>query len=97
MRVPPSVEEDQMACVRPDHHAVPFHRIDARCRWIIPEDEFPARTGQMIGAEEKARQRIGVDVALEPHRVPPLNVQDDAVPVITSRHDAFHVEMAGEF
>jgi hypothetical protein len=28
----PSVEEDQVACVRPDNRAIPFHRIDIEGR-----------------------------------------------------------------
>jgi hypothetical protein len=58
MRVPPSIEEDQVACMRPDNRAVPFHGVNiGRCR-VVREDEFAARARWLIRTEEKASQWI---------------------------------------
>jgi len=43
----------------------------------------------MIGAEEKASQRIRVHVAFETHCGSLLHIQDHAVPVVASRRDTF--------
>ena len=96
MRVLPTVEEDQMAGVRPDHRAVPLHRIDVGGRRIVREDKLAACLGQVIGTEQQAGQRVGINVAFEPHLGSALNVEHDAVPVIASGHDMFGAGFLGE-
>jgi len=96
MRVLPAVEKDQMAGVRPDHRAVPLYRIDVGGRRIVREDNLAACPGQLIGTEQQAGQRIGIDVALEPHLGSALNVKHDAVPVIASGTDRFGAGFLGE-
>jgi hypothetical protein len=61
----------------------------------VPEDELTSAR-RMIGAEEKASQRIRIDVTFESHRIPVLNVQDDAVSIIEGRHDAFRAGFPGQ-
>src|SRR5580693_10812311 len=96
MRVLPAVEEDQMADVRPDYRAVPLYRIDVGGRSVVREDELAACPGQIIGTEQQACQRVGINVALEPHLGSALNVEHDAVPVIASSHDRFGAGVPGE-
>ena len=73
----------------PDHRAVPLYRIDVGGRLIVREDKLAACPGQVIGAEQQASQRVGINVALEPHLGSALNVEHDAVPVIASGPDRF--------
>jgi hypothetical protein len=96
MRVLPAVEEDQVAGVRPDHGAVPLYRIDVGGRRSVREDELAACPSQVIGTEQQAGQRVGINVALEPHLGSALNVEHDAVPVIASGHDRFSAGFLGE-
>jgi hypothetical protein len=96
MRVVPTVEEDQVAGVRPDHGAVALYRSDVGGRRIVPEDNLAARPGQVIGTEQQAGQRVGINVALEPHLGSALNVEHDAVPIIAGGHDWFGVGVLGQ-
>ena len=89
MRVLPAVEEDQMAGVRPDYRAVPLYRIDVSGTRIVREDELAAFPGQVIGTEQQACQRVGINVALEPHLGSALDVEHDAVAVVAGGHDGF--------
>jgi hypothetical protein len=91
MRVLPAVEEDQMAGVRPDYRAVPLYRIDVGGRSVVREDKLAACPGQVIGTEQQAGQRVGINVALEPHLGSALDVEHDAVSIIAGGHDAFGV------
>jgi hypothetical protein len=97
MRVLPAVEEDHVAGVRPDHGAVPLDRIDVRGRRIVREDKLAACPSQVIGTEQQACQRVGINVALKPHLGSALNVEHDAVPVIASGHDRLGAGFLGEF
>jgi hypothetical protein len=97
MRVPSSVKKNQVAGLRPDDRAVPFHRADVGRGWIVREDELAARTCRVIGAEEQPCQGVGVDVTLEPHRGPALDVQHDAIPVIERGHDGLSGCFPGQF
>ena len=45
------------------------------------------RPGRVIGAEQQPGQRVGIDMALEPHRGSALDVQHDAVPVVAGRRN----------
>jgi hypothetical protein len=96
MWVLPAVEEDQVAGGRPDHRAVPLCRIDVGGRRIVREDKLAACPRQVIGTEQQAGQRVGINVALEPHLGSALNVEHDAVPVIVSGHDRFGAGFLGE-
>jgi hypothetical protein len=89
MRVPSAVEQDQMARVRPDYRATPLDRIDVGGVRVVREDQLAARPGQVIGTEQQACQRIGINMALEPHVGSVLDVEHDAVPVIMCRHYRF--------
>jgi hypothetical protein len=96
MRVLSAAEEDQVASVRPDHGAVPIYRIDVGGRRVVREDKLAACPSQVIGTEQQAGQRVGINVALEPHPGSALNVEHDAVPVIASGHDRFGAGFLGE-
>ena len=96
MRVLPAVEEDQMAGVRPDHRGVSLYRIDVGGRRMVREDKLAARPGQVIGTEQQTGQRVGINVALEPHLGSALNVEHDAVSVIARGHDRFGAGFLGE-
>ena len=96
MRVLPAVEEDQMAGVRPDYRAVPLYRIDVGGRSVVRKDKLAACPGQVIGTEQQAGQRVGINVALEPHLGSALNVEHDAVPAIVRGHDRFGACFLGE-
>jgi len=58
VRILPAVKEDQPTGPRPDDRALPFHRVDVGRGQIMREDEFAAATRRVIGAEEKAGQRV---------------------------------------
>ena len=62
----------------------------------MPEDEFAARAGQVIGAEEQASQRVRVNVAFEAHPGSALYVQHEAISIIKGRHDAFRASFPGQ-
>ena len=96
MRVLPAVEEDQMPGVRTDHRAIPLYRIDVGGRRIVREDKLAACPGQVIGTEQQTGQRVGINMALEPHLGSALNVEHDAVPVIVSGYDRFGAGFLGE-
>jgi hypothetical protein len=96
MRVLPAVEEDQVAGLRPDHGAIPLYRVNVGGLRIVREDQLAARPGGVIGTEQQAGQRVGVNVALEPHLGSALNVEHDAVPVIAGCHDRFGAGVPGE-
>jgi hypothetical protein len=91
-----SVEEDQLARLRPYHRAVPIYRGYARGVYIVRDDEFTPGARRVVGAKEKAGQRIRVNVALESHRFTLLDIQDHTVPVIGSRQDAFRACFSGQ-
>ena len=78
-----------MAGVRPDHRTVSLDRLDVGRVRVVREDKLAACPGQVIGAEQQAGQRVGVDVALEPHLGPALDVEHDAVAVVAGGHDGF--------
>ena len=42
----------------------------------------------MIGAEEQASYRVRVDMSLKPHGSAPLDVEDDAIPIVIGWLDA---------
>jgi hypothetical protein len=50
----------------------------------------------VIGKEEKARYRIGVDMTFESHLVPALNVQDHAISIIEGWLDGFRAGLDGQ-
>ena len=87
MRVPPGVEEDQVPGMGADDRAVLLDRGDVRRVRVVRENELAA--AGVISAEENACQRVGVDVALEPHLGPALDVEHDAVAVVAGGHDGF--------
>jgi hypothetical protein len=97
MRVLPPVEEDQVAGMRPYNRTVPVYRVDVSRGWVVCENEFAAGARRVIGAKEKAGQRIRIDMALEPHRGSTLNVQDDAISIIASRQNRFSTYCPDEF
>jgi hypothetical protein len=73
MRVGLSVEDNQLTRMRPDGGAVPFYRLDADCRWVVPYREFtPARW--VICKEQQARYWIRIDMAFKSHHVTALHV-----------------------
>jgi hypothetical protein len=82
--------------VRPDGRAVPFDRADVRRGQVMREDQFAPGAGAVIGAEKQPGQRIGVDVAFEPHRRAALDIEDDAVPVVIGRHDGLGPYLLGQ-
>ena len=59
------------------------------------EDKLAA-TRRMVGAEEQASQRVGINVAFEPHSGSPLDVQHDAVAIVTGRPHAFRAGLLGQ-
>jgi hypothetical protein len=61
----------------------------------VCEDKFSAH--RVIGAEEQAGKRVGVDVTLEPHGWPALYVEYDTIAVVVSRHHALRASLAREF
>lgn len=93
MRVPPGVEEDQVPGMRADDRAVLLDRGDVRRVRVVRENELAA--AGVIRAEEDACQRVGVDVALEAHRRPALDVQHDAVAVVLGRRNRLGAGFAG--
>jgi hypothetical protein len=97
VRVLPAVEEDQVAGVRPDHRAAPLYRIDVGGRRIVPEYKLAACPSQVIGTEQQACQRVGINMALEPHLRAALNVEHDAIPIIAGGHDLLGAGLPGEF
>ena len=86
MRMPPGVEEDQVSRARPNDRAISLHCGDARRGRVVRENEVAAYP--VVRAEEQAGQRVGVHMALEPHRGSPLNVEDNAVAVVVGGLDA---------
>ena len=96
VRVRLSVEEDQVARVRPDDRAVPFDCLDVRCGPDHARRRARRPPRRVIGAEEQPGQRIGVDVAFKPHRGSALNVQDDAVSVVDGRRDGLIAYRPGQ-
>lgn len=80
--------------MRPDHRAVAFHRDRARRCRVMRDDQFTA--GLMVGAEQQPGQRIGVDMALEPHGWPALHVEHDAVPVVSCGDDRLGADLVGQ-
>jgi hypothetical protein len=85
MRMPPSVEEDQVASLRPDDGAVPLDCAGASRGRVVRENELAADL--VIGTEEQPGQGIGIDMAFKAHRASALDIQHDSVPVIESGHD----------
>ena len=65
---------------------------------MVREDKLATCPGQVIGTEQQAGQRVGINVALEPHLGSPLNVEYDAVPIIARArgHDRFGTGVLGE-
>jgi hypothetical protein len=96
VRVLASVEEDQLADVRPDHRAVLLYVGYARGVPVVADHEFAAAC-LMIRAEENSRHRIRVDVTLKSHRGSALDIQDHAVPVIDGRADGLCARCPGQF
>ncbi len=95
MRVPPGVEEDQMPGMRADERTIALYGGYVGCVRVVREGQFAA--GQMIGAKEQPGQRVGVDVALEPHRCVSLHIEHDAVTVVACRHDGLRASLGSEF
>jgi hypothetical protein len=89
VRVPPAIEEDQVACLGPDHRTVSLDRLDIGSVRVVGEHKLAARAGRMICAEQQASQRVGVDVTLQPHRGTTLDVEHDAGPVVACGYDGF--------
>jgi hypothetical protein len=87
----PGVEDDQVSCMGPDDCAIPFHRRDARCGRVVREDELTAFG--VIRAEQHSGERVGIDVTLEAHRRPELNVEDNAIAVVLSRSDRLRARL----
>jgi hypothetical protein len=76
-----------------DDRAVLLDRGDVRRVTVVRENELAA--AGVIRAEEDACQRVGVDVALEAHRRPALDVQHDAIAVVPGRRDRLVAGFAG--
>ena len=53
------------------------------------EHELASGAGRLVGAEEKTSQRVRVDMAFKSHGGPALNVQHDAISIISGWHDSF--------
>jgi len=53
------------------------------------EHELASRAGRLVGAEEKPSERVRIDMAFESHGGATLNVQYDAISVISGWHDGF--------
>jgi hypothetical protein len=56
MRVPASIEEDEVPGMRADNRAIPLYGGDVRRVRVVRENELTA--AGVIGAEEHARERI---------------------------------------
>ena len=95
VRMGPGVKEDELSCVGPDDLAAALHFGQALRFRIVRDDQFAA--GRMIGAEEQASQRVGVNVALEAHAGAALDVQYYSVALVSRRADAFAADLGGEF
>jgi hypothetical protein len=93
----PSVEEDQVASLGPDDGAGPLDRAGAGRGPVVREDELASLSEVMIGTEEQAGQRVGVDMTFEPHGRTALDVEDDAVPFVEGRHDRLGRRLPGQF
>jgi hypothetical protein len=76
-----------------DDRAVLLDRGDVRRIRVVRENELAA--AGVIRAEEDACQRVGVDVALEAHRRPALDVQHDAIAVVLGRRDRLGTRCGG--
>ena len=61
------------------------------------KDQFAARATIMVGAEEQAGERVGINVALETHPRPPQHVQDGSVSLIMRRGDRAANGALGKF
>ena len=85
-----------MTGLRADHRAVPVYGFQPGCVRVMGEDQLAPVTQIVIGAEKQAGQRVGVDVALEPHSGPLLNIEYEAVPVIVGGHHGFVTGPAGQ-
>jgi hypothetical protein len=96
VRAVTAVEEDQVACLRTDDRAVPFDRVNVCCGRIMGDSHFAA-AGRVVRTKEDAAHGVGVDVGLEAHGRAALNVEDDAVPRISSRHDSLRPGIIREF
>ena len=95
MRVLTCVEVDQVTGIGPDNRAVAVDSLYTGRRSIVRDYQFPAH--RVIGAEEQAGQRVGVDVTLEPHGRAVLYVEYDPIAVVASRHHALRASLAGQF
>jgi hypothetical protein len=91
MRIPAGVEEDQVTSPGRDDRAVPLHRRDSLGCGVIPHDQLAA--GLMACEEQQTGQRVGVNVALEPHPGAALHVEHYSVAFVVRGN---HVLSAGQ-
>jgi hypothetical protein len=81
VRVPRDVEQGEVTRVRPDDRAVLVDFGDAVRAHVVADDKLAADV--VTREKEQASQRIGVNVALESHVRPALDVDDDPVSIVT--------------
>ena len=97
MRREPAVEEDQVPGLGADHRAGPVDVSPASRLPAMGNDQFAARATIMVGAEEQAGERVGINVALETHPRPPQHVQDGSVSLVMRRGDRAANGALGKF
>jgi len=96
MRMTPTVKEDQMTGLRPDDGAVPSNGIYARRIRVMCENKLASASGGVISAEQKAGERIGINMEFESHRRSALDIYDDAITIVLRRLDRLSAYRLGQ-
>jgi hypothetical protein len=90
MRVPPSVEEDQVTGLGAQDRARAVDLFHARGFAVVRDYQLAARTRAVISEEEQRSEPVRVDVTLEPHFRSMLDVKDNTVTFVPSGPDRMH-------